>query len=236
MFACSLKGVLGWSRAAFFVLLLAVTRSGHGQILDFNHNGLSAVWELVYNAQGIDPNADSDGDGVVNRLEAVAGTDPFNPRSLPRISSFTVTNQIAVVRMNGALGKRYELQATEVIGRESTNWLTQASLVARTNPIVTLTAPADSPTKFFRIVVSDVDTDGDGLSDWEEYQLGLDPFSAFSNGKTDETGKPLSDYAYAMKLLNLRPEKIYGMGGALVKSSLVIYPKTLGDGTGLTGE
>jgi len=48
----------------------------------------------------------------------------------------------------------------------------------------------------------------------------LDPFSAFSNGKTDETGKPLSDYAYAMKLLNLRPEKIYGMGGALVKSSL----------------
>ena len=46
--------------------------------------------------------------------------------------------------MQGALGKRYELQACEAVcGAMGTNWIAEASLVARTNPLVTLTAPAD---------------------------------------------------------------------------------------------
>src|SRR3989442_7627 len=43
---------------------------------------------------------------------------------------------------------------------------------------------------------SDADTDGDGLNDWEEYQLGLDPTNPSSNGQIDKNGQPLNDYAY----------------------------------------
>ena len=37
----------------------------------------------------------------------------------------------------------------------------------------------------------------DGLTDWEEYQLGLDPFSGASNNQLDGNGQPLGDYAFA---------------------------------------
>ena len=71
-------------------------------------------------------------------------------------------------------------------------------MVARTNTLVILTAPADRSVKFFRMMVSDVDTDGDGLNDWEEYQLGLDPLDAYSNGHMDGQGRRLNDYEYIM--------------------------------------
>ena len=43
-------------------------------------DGISQIWNVRYGAEGIDPNADSDGDGLINRLEAVAGTDPFDAK------------------------------------------------------------------------------------------------------------------------------------------------------------
>src|SRR2546423_8753954 len=125
-----------------------------------NTNALSAVWEAVYGAQGVDPNADPDHDGLSNSQEATAGTDPFDPNSAPRISLFTITNKVASVRILGALGKRYELQGSETICGVSTNtWFAETALVARTNPIVTLSASAVAPMKFFRVMISDVDTD-----------------------------------------------------------------------------
>ena len=52
-----------------------------------------------------------------------------------------------------------------------------------------------------------MDTDGDGLNDWEEYQLGLDPFNAYSNGQLDGNGQPLSDYDYVTDLRLARPRE-----------------------------
>lgn len=198
---------------------------------------MSPVWESVYGAQGVDPNADPDGDGLSNWQEAIAGTDPFNASSAPRMSMFVITNKNATARIMGALGKLYELQGSESIcGNGSSNtWVTEASLVARTNPIVTLTASANLPMKFFRVRVSDVDTDGDGLTDWEEYQLGLDPFNAFSNGEKDANGKPMNDYAFSMRRLNFQP-RTYGMGDTVTTADLFIYTKDSNDGTGLTGQ
>jgi hypothetical protein len=225
-----------WSGVA--CLVFSLTRFVYAQVPAVaSGSTMSPVWESLYGAQGVDPNADPDGDGLSNWQEAVAGTDPFNASSAPRMSMFVITNQSAQVRILGALGKQYELQGSETVcGIGSSNtWVTEASLVARTNPIVTLTAAANLPMKFFRVRISDVDTDDDGLTDWEEYQLGLDPLNAFSNGQKDAKGKPLNDFEYAMRRLNLQP-RTYGLGDSVVRGDLFIYGKDLSNGTGLTGE
>jgi hypothetical protein len=171
----------------------------HAQKLDLNGNGMSDIWELVYNAGALDPNGDADGDGVSNLQESIAGTDPFDPNSFPRISAITQSGTNFSVSAPCALGKQYVLQSVSAVDASSvSNWIIEASLVARTGTVVTLTAPASLEPKFFRIAISDVDTDGDGLNDWEEYKLGLDPLNPSSNNQLDVNGQPLGDYAYVL--------------------------------------
>ena len=201
-----LERIIPWLRIVFITALLISARSAHAQMLDLNANHVSDIWELYYGAEGFDPNFDSDGDGVPNRSEATAGTDPRDVRSVARISgSRLVTNGLQVsfqVTISGALGKRFELESSEVIpGNPATPWFIEGSLVARTNPVVTISALADRPAKFFRMSVADVDTDGDGLNDWEEYSLGLDPLSATSNGQWDGYGISMNDYRYVTNRL-----------------------------------
>ena len=169
------------------------------QNLDLNSNGISDIWEQLYGAAGLDPNADTDGDGVPNRLEALAGTDPLDPNSFPRISLSAYYPDHFSVSVPSQLGKRYVLQSVQpqAVGGW-TNWITEASFVSRTGTVASLNAPVGPAAKFFRVAISDVDTDGDGLNDWEEYQLGLDPNKASSNNQLDANGQPLSDYAYTV--------------------------------------
>ena len=180
---------------ALFLALFACT--SQAQMLDLNGNGMSDIWEQVYNVAGLDPKADADGDGASNGLESTAGTDPLNPASVPKITLAAPSGTNFSITMPSALGKRYELQSVQPQSPPPwTNWVTEVSIVARTGSVVTLTAPASLAPKFFRIAVGDVDSDGDGLNDWEEYQLGLDPLNPVSNGFLDHNGQPLNDLAY----------------------------------------
>src|SRR5579863_8953652 len=180
-------------RVALFVFLL-LARGAQAQMVDLNGNGMSDIWELIYGASGLDPNADTDGDGVPNRLESIAATDPFDPTSFPQIlgTSFSATN--FNVTMLGALGKQYKLQSSPT--PDGTNWATEASVILRTGATVTLSAALAPEMRFFRFSIADVDSDGDGVNDWEEYQLGLDPLNPFSNGQLDGNGHLIGDYAY----------------------------------------
>src|SRR4051812_37113895 len=120
------------SRLVFAVALLAAAPFTRAQSLDLNGNGASDVWEHIFNAENIDPDLDSDGDGVPNRLEAIAGTDPFDSRSLPRISAFTAKANGISLSSPGVPGKRYELQAIESLcGSSAGNWFTETSTVCR---------------------------------------------------------------------------------------------------------
>ncbi|HKX63613.1 MAG TPA: hypothetical protein VJS65_17275 [Verrucomicrobiae bacterium] len=143
--------------------------------LDLNGNGISDVWESLHQTEAFALDSDSDGDGVPNRSEAMAGTDPRNAQSVPRINSYGLTTNGFVVSMRGALGKRMELQSAELTpSGAGPVWTAEGSIVARTNAEVILIAPADRPSKIFRMSVSDVDTDGDGLN--------LDRFSSANLG------------------------------------------------------
>src|SRR5437867_1128108 len=73
---------------------------------------INEIWKVRYAAEALNPNDDTDGDGLSNAQEAVAGTDPFDPHSATRITTFTVGTNGVHVRMRGELGKRYELQGS----------------------------------------------------------------------------------------------------------------------------
>ena len=165
-------------------------------MLDLNGNGLSDIWEWVYGANGVISGADSDGDGYSNLQEATAGTNPFDSNSVPKISAAVLSGTNVNLILPGALGKFYQLQSVTNLG--STNWLVETGLVLRAGTNLALPSPMNSMTKYFRAVISDVDSDGDGLNDWEEYQLGLDPSNAFSNATLDGIGIALNDYQYVV--------------------------------------
>ena len=181
----------------FICTCLVLSVRTQAQMLDLNGNSMSDVWEQVYRTAALPPTLDRDHDGVLNGQEAVAGTDPFDSNSIPKITLVTSSGGTVTVGMFGALGKRYELQSLGILGGTS-NWVSEANSVLRSGSMVTLNGTADLNAKFFRIVVSDVDTDGDGLNDWEEYKLGLDPLNASSSFQLDGNGQPMNDYNYAV--------------------------------------
>ena len=172
----------------------------HAQGVALTNNGMSVIWEWIYNAYGVDPNADPDGDGFNNLQESIAGTNPFDSNSFPYIPIFSNSPTNFSVTIPSALGKQYQLQSTTTLG--DTNWVVETSMVARSGTNVTLTAPVTSTVKFYRVAISDVYTTGDGLSDWEAYQLGLDALNPFSNGQQDADGNALNDYDYVTNLLS----------------------------------
>jgi uncharacterized protein (DUF1800 family) len=190
-------------RAALPLVLCAAlsgANAGRAQMIDLNGNGMSDIWEWLYNANGLNPGADADGDGFSNLQEALAGTNPFDSNSYPRIALVFSSATNFSVTMPCALGKQYTLQSIPALG--STNWFVETNLVARSGTNVTLAVPITTAMKFYRIAISDTNSDGTGLmNDWEKYQLGLDPFNPASNGQQDAFGNAISDYAFVTNQL-----------------------------------
>jgi hypothetical protein len=183
------------------VCMAFVVCPARAQMIDQNHNGMSDVWEWLYNSYGISPGADPDSDGFSNLQEAAAGTNPLDSNSYPRIVSATLSGTNLMVTFPCAPGKLYRLQS---VTPPSTDWVNEASLEAETGTNLTLVSPGRTAAmKFYRIAISDVDSDGTGLmNDWEKYQLGLSPSNAWSNAQEDGNGNPMSDYAYALAMLS----------------------------------
>ena len=189
------KKIVHFSRCLVIFLLLGAAHSATAAMIDLTTNGMSDVWEQLYGASGLAPGADTDGDGFSNLQEALAGTSPVNANSFPKISNAAMVATNFSVTIPVELGKQYQLQSVTSLG--ATNWVVETNIVVRSGTTLTLTSPGSAAGKFFRTAVSDVDTDGDGVNDWEEYKLGLNPLDALSNGQIDGVGQLLNDYAYA---------------------------------------
>jgi uncharacterized protein (DUF1800 family) len=168
-------------------------------MIDLNGNGMSDIWEWLYNANGLAPNADSDGDGFSNLQEALAGTNPYNSNSYPRIPIVLASPAGFSVTLPAAPGKVYTLLS--ITNLAMPDWIAETNIEA-TFTNITLSGPASSIMKYYRVGISDVNSDGSGMmNDWEKYQLGLDPHNPWSNGQQDGNGVALSDYAYATNTL-----------------------------------
>src|ERR1039458_4988214 len=74
--------------------------------IDLNSNGMSDIWELIYGASCLDPNGYADVNGVSNGGESIAGTNPFDPNSVPKITVTGSSSTNFTVSMACALGKQ----------------------------------------------------------------------------------------------------------------------------------
>jgi YD repeat-containing protein len=164
---------------------------------DADNDGLANAYELLL---GTDPfNPDTDGDGFSDGVEVATGSDPLNPLCTPlncRVSGqvesgvfstlndapfpgqFKEADSTTFSVLNGALptGSFYEADSVffSVQNSATSNQPTGTSNRAKA------TGRAEVTSALL------LDSDGDGLSDEEERQLGTDPF----NPDTDGDGYP----------------------------------------------
>jgi len=91
-------------------LLLVLCSTPASAILDTNNNGMSDVWERIYNngdlfPSSFDPLGDDDSDGWTNAEEAVAGTDPessHSPDGMLRLRSSSSMTSSLILTITGS--------------------------------------------------------------------------------------------------------------------------------------
>jgi len=182
-------------------------------ILDNNTNGLSDIWEKAQNnghlfSETFDPETDSDSDGWNNAQEAAAGTDPFDPNPPDGLIRPTTEHVPAVIGEENGIPVVITPEAIKIIwsslaGKQYTLLfspdLTQGSWLPVEDPFIANGGEVtynfeinDADKCFWRVAVTDVDTDGDGLTDYEEYQFGTHPASpmTYPAGVYDQTSIP----------------------------------------------
>ncbi len=180
---------------AVHLLLLSPSHA----ILDQNANNLSDLWEKEYNNGNLFPNtflttADPDQDGWNNLTEATAGTDPFSATApegfvttklIPSLTPGAYTLEWPTI-----IGKAYQIQYSYNL----TNWAKLGDKINAdsTSHSIGINATQEDttvpPKLFWRVTITDVDSDGDGLTNAEENLRGTDP------NKPDSDGDGLNDF------------------------------------------
>lgn len=150
--------------------------SGRASAIDDNANSQSDVWEVVFDARNLAALDDPDGDGVNNAGESAAGTNPFDAASLPQLAAAAVPGGAIRLEWNAVLGKSYRVERQTIL--DSGSWVASGEFIGDGQPTHLDLMPSAAVAEFFRLRITDPDSDGDGLSDWEERLVGFDPRTA----------------------------------------------------------
>ncbi len=197
--------------ALAFALVLGLVASARADI-DYGIN--TTVWKMLYgvtDAQINDPTwlaRDDDGDGVSNGDELAAGTNPFSATSRFAVTSSVFTTTSVALTIPTVAGKVYVVQSSTDL-TDPAGWAPLSPNVQLTGDgtAKTLTAPLVSGAAFYRVVVQDQDTDGDGVSDWAEDAVGLDPTTAHTNGATTDDHTTLANDLAAENVITISAVK-----------------------------
>ncbi len=146
------------------------------------------VWRMVFGLTEAQVNdngwlaQDDDGDGLSNGAELRAGTNPLQASSTLTITAVTADPESVSLTFATISGKLYSIQSTTTLEvPDSWSEFTPAVELTGNGSSQTVAAPrlADA---FYHAAVHDLDTDGDGVSDWAEILTGFDPESTHTDG------------------------------------------------------
>jgi len=152
---------------------------------------LCDVWQGLYNAWGLAPEGDDDFDGSTNFVESIAGTDPRNPNDTIKVGNTTISGSTITFTFPAEAGKRYRIlsDASSPTGAFATVETQLAPVNGATayvptadNAAQTITITRAGTSKFYQVETTDADSDGDGVSDWAEGKLGMNPLVAENSG------------------------------------------------------
>lgn len=122
---------------------------------DFDHDGLIDQYEAsigLNTNNAADALADPDGDGVRTVDEVLAGTDPLNAASVPRLSPADGLG-LPAVRFEAISNRTYSVQATDLAAIAPGEWRTVRTVVAAaTNRLETVTDPSPATNRLYRLV------------------------------------------------------------------------------------
>jgi hypothetical protein len=133
---------------------------------DANANGIADDWEIYHvgglGVKGACAPDDTDGDGVSNLREYVAGTDPLNPQSLPevRISLQGGTPEVSFVARKaegiGYSGKNRYYTLAKCTSLRDSGWVSVSSAtdIPAIGQTVSYKANPGTPTSFYRVEIS----------------------------------------------------------------------------------
>ena len=173
-----------------------------------------SIWVMLYGVtqtQINDPTwleRDDDGDGMTNGAELAAGTNPFDPTSSLAVTSASLGANGMVLSFPTMAGKLYVLQSTTDLTTPA-SWIPLSPAVTAygTGSPMTLTPPQPGGNTFYRVAVQDVDTDGDGVSDWAEIVAGFNPNTPYTNGSTVDDHTALTNDLQVENVLTVTATK-----------------------------
>lgn len=140
---------------------------------DQNGNQQSDIWEIHYGAAALSATGDADKDGFTNAMESAAGTNPFDPNSRPFFDLLPGAAGYVTGNWPTQPGTAYDIQTSPDLSPAS--WVTIGTVVGDGSDILQSLTTGGQGRYFFRLKARATDSDGDGLSDWEELKLGLLP-------------------------------------------------------------
>lgn len=121
-------------------------------LADADGDGIPDQWEIAYGlgvSNALDAAFDLDGDGMKNRDEYIAGTDPANPASYLKVEPITV-NSPAQISFQAISNRTYTVQFNDNLS--SGVWQRLADVIARpTNRLETVTDPGPVTNRLYRI-------------------------------------------------------------------------------------